>query len=100
MPRYASDQNTKLTWVTSISNTSAPTAAELKAGTDLSLHTRADGVNIALSQNMVDSATIADLFDSQGVGTYGGSATLTMFRNTTDTAWNMIVYATTGYLVV
>lgn len=100
MARYVDDGNTKVYWVTSISSKSAPTVAELNAGTSISAFLAKDGLNINLSQNMVDNADLDDLFDAQGVGTYGGSAELNGFRDTTDTLWNLCVYGTAGYLVV
>jgi hypothetical protein len=101
MPRYVHDGKTKVYWVTSISSAAAPTVAELNAGTSLAAFLKKDGLNISLSQNMVDNADLEDTFDAQGVGTYGGSMELTMFRDdTTETAWNLFVYGTNGFIVV
>ena len=101
MSRYAADGKTLVYWVTTIANKAAPTVAELNAGTRLSGFLTKDGLNINLSPNNVDNADLEDTFDAQDVGTYGGSIELTMFRDdTTDTAWNLAVYGTAGYLVV
>lgn len=101
MPRYASDGKILVYWVTTISNKAAPTVAELNAGTRLSGFLTKDGLNINLSSNNVDNADLEDTFDAQDVGTYSGTIELTMFRDdTTDTAWNLAVYGTSGYLVV
>ena len=101
MARYAHEGNTRVSWVTTIADISGPTVAELNAGTNITGFITKDGVNPGLSPNMVDSATIEDIFDAQGVGSYGASFTLTMFRDAaTDTAWDLCVYGTSGYLAV
>jgi hypothetical protein len=101
MARYVHDGFTKVYWLTSCASTAAPTVAELNAGTSLAAFLKKDGLNINLSHNMVDNADLEDTFDAQGVGTYGGTMELTAFRdNSADTAWNLFVYATTGFIAV
>lgn len=101
MSRYAADGKTLVYWVTTIANKAAPTVAELNAGTRLSGYLTKDGLDIALSQNSVDNADLEDTFDATDVGTFGGTINLTLFRDdTADTAWNLFVYGTSGYLVV
>lgn len=101
MARYVHEGNTKVSWVPTIADISAPTVAELTAGTDLSTLLTKDGLSLPDSQNMVDSSTLADTFDAQRVGSWGGSITLTGFRDdTNDTLWDLAVYGTEGYLVV
>lgn len=101
MPRYAHDGKTLVYWVTTIANKAAPTVAELNAGTRLSGFIAKDGLDIPFAQNTVDNADLEDTFDAKGVGTFGADITLTCFRDdTTDTAWNLFVYGTNGFLVV
>lgn len=101
MARYVHDGKTRVFWVPTIANKAAPTTAELNAGTSLAGFLRKDGLNVNLSQNMVDNADLEDTFDAQDIGTFGGSIDLTMFRDdTTDTAWNLMVYGTSGYIVI
>lgn len=101
MSRFAHEGMTKIVWSGSIANKAAPTTTELNAATDLTGFVTKDGLQTPANQNMVDSATIAETFDAQGVGSFGGSLNLTMFRdNVSDTAWNLFVYATTGFIVV
>ena len=101
MAEYANDGFTLVYWTGSISSQNAPTAAEITAGTRLSGFITKDGLDIALTQNNVDNADLEDTYDSKAVGTYGGDITLTCRRNnSSDTAWNLFVYATTGFLVV
>lgn len=101
MARYVHEGNTKVLWVTTIADIAAPTVAELTAGTDISELLTKDGLTLPDTQNMVDSATLADTFDAQVVGSWGGGASLTGFRDdTTDTLWDLAVYGTNGYIVV
>lgn len=101
MARFVHEGNTKVAWVTTIADIDAPTVAELGAGTDLSQLLTKDGLQTPDTQNMVDSSTLADTFDAQVVGSWGGGINLTGFRDdTTDTLWDLAVYGTNGYLVV
>ena len=101
MPEYANDGFTLVYWTGSIASKAAPTAAEITAGTRISPFLTKDGLDIPLQQNTVDNADIEDTFDTKAVGTFGGDITLTCKRNNTaDTAWNLFVYGTTGFLVV
>lgn len=98
---YAYDTLIKVSWVLTIANTSAPTAAELNAGTDLSTFVAKDGINVTPSNNKVSTATITSLDDTETVGSRSWAASLHCFRrNTTDTAWNLWVYGTVGNLAI
>ncbi len=101
MARYTPDGKTLVYWVSTIANIAAPTVAELNAGTRISGYLTKDGLDISFNQNAADNADLEDTFDAQGVGTFGGTINGTFFRdNSADTAWNLFVYGTTGYLVV
>jgi hypothetical protein len=101
MARLVYEGRTNVYWVTTISNIAAPTAAEIAAGTNLTNFVAKDGVAVNTTTKNVDSATIAETFDSQIVGSWGGEIELTMFRDdTADTAFTLCVYGTNGYLVI
>lgn len=101
MARYVYEGYTDVWWVTTISNKAAPTAAEINAGTNLTSFVAKDGVSTNATTNKVDSATIAETFDSQLAGSYGSDLELSMFRdNTADTAWNLWIHGTNGYVVL
>lgn len=101
MPRYVHDGKTRVYWVPTIANKAAPTVAELNAGTSLAAFLRKDGLDIPFTQNFADNADLEDTFDAQAVGTFGANISLTIFRDdTTDTAWNLFVYGTAGFIVV
>lgn len=103
MARFVYEGYTRIEWVTTIADIAAPTAAELGAGTPLTNFVTKDGLNTPQNQNMVDSATIAETFDAQLVGSWGGALELTMFRDSVaddDDAWTLFVYGTNGHIVV
>ena len=101
MARFVHEGNTKVSWVPTIADISGPTVAEVTAGTEITDLMPKDGLGVNFSQNMVDNASLADTFDAQLVGSWGGSLTLTGFRdNVADDFWDLAVYGTNGYLVV
>lgn len=101
MSRYVYEKFTRIWWVTTIASQAAPTVAEINAGTDLTSFVAKDGLKLPVDQNMVDNAAIDTAFDAQLVGSWGGGGLeLEMFKDTTDTAYTLCVYATIGFLVV
>lgn len=102
MAEYTYEYYTRVDWVPTITNKAAPTVAQLTAGTLLSNYVTKDGLQTPNSQNMVENGTLADKFDAQSVGTYGGSITLKARRNNdgTDAAWNIFEWGETGFIVV
>lgn len=101
MARVIYEANTKVYWATTVASITAPTAANITAAVNLSPFIAKDGVAVNISTNNVDSATIDDSFDAQLVGSWGADVKLTMFRDdVTDTAWNLCVYGTAGFLII
>jgi hypothetical protein len=102
MARFVYECRTNVYWLTTIATTSTPRVNELTAGVNLTNFVAKDGVEVNINSNNVDSATIAEIFDAQVVGSYGADLQLTMFRDdgATDTAWATCVYGTNGYLVI
>src|SRR5215207_298705 len=87
--------------VNSIANIAAPTVAELNAGTHITGFLTKDGVTTPADQNNVDVGTLADTFNAQVPGTFGGAIEMTGIRNNTaDTLWNLITYGLTTNVVV
>ena len=93
------ERNTRVVWVPTIADINAPTDAEITAGTDISDLITKDGLQTPADQNNIDVAGLSSNFDAQAVGSYGGTIQLTCFRFPT-TAWDLMVYGTSGYLVV
>jgi hypothetical protein len=101
MARYANDGMIRIQVVASISNIASVTTAELNAGTNITNFVTKDGLTVPANQNMVDNASLAETFDSQVVGSFGGPVTLTGIRDSaTDTFWDLVVYGTNTHLVV
>jgi hypothetical protein len=109
MTRYANDGMIRVTFAPAVSNKAAPTTAELNAGTLLCGGTSTtnwltkDGLTVPSNQNMVDDSSLGETYDSQVVGSFGGPIALVLKRDGTpanDTAWNLIVYGLTGFIVV
>ena len=103
MPSVAIDGTIRVAYVATIANQAAPTVAELNAGTLLQTLITKDGLVTPSDTNTVDDAALSDTFDAQVPGTFGGPVTLTFKRRAlpdADTAWNLVVYGTTGFIVV
>ena len=101
MPQYSNDGMLRVTIVNSIANIAAPTAAELNAGTHVTGFLTKDGVTTPADQNNVDVATLADTFNAQVPGSFGGAIEMVGIRNNTvDTLWNLITYGLTTNVVI
>ncbi len=101
MARYANDGMIRIQVVASIANIAAVTVAEYNAGTDITNFVTKDGLTVPANQNMVPNSSLAERFDSEVVGSFGGPVTLTGIRdNTTDTFWDLVVWGTETHLVV
>lgn len=103
MSRYVYEKYTRVVFATTLASKSAPTVANLNAGTDITSFLTKDGLSTPQNQNMVDSSTLAETFDSQLPGSWGGAIELTCFRDNgsgDDDAWDLFVYGTNGFLVV
>ncbi|MGH9252073.1 MAG: hypothetical protein ACRD0W_21530 [Acidimicrobiales bacterium] len=84
-----------------ISSIAAPTVAQLNAGTLITNFVTKDGLTVPANQNYVDNSSLAETYDAQVVGSFGGAITLTGIRDSaTDTFWDTVVYATNTHLVV
>lgn len=101
MARYPHDGRTKVYFVLAIANMAAPTVAELDAGTDLTEGLPKDGLTVPAEQNNVPDDALADTFDGQIPGTFGGVISGMLKRdNDTDTYWDLVEYGLEGYVVV
>lgn len=101
MSRFVYEGKTNVYWVVTIATTSTPSLTEIQAGVDLTNFTAKDGVQVNITGNNVDSATIAEVFNSQVVGSWSADLQLTMFRDdNADTAWTTCTYGSTGFIVI
>jgi hypothetical protein len=98
-----SDGKTRVYWVTSIANISAPTTTELNAGIDLTSTMTADGLSGFNPDTAdVDTSSLASTFTTNVNGRTSFSNTqLTLKRQSgTDTIFNTLVRDTAGYVVI
>lgn len=101
MAKYSNDGQIRVQVVTTIANQAAPTAAELNAGTHITGFLSKDGLTTPADQNNVDVGTLAETFNAQVPGTFGGAIEMTGLRdNAADTLWNLITYNLARFVVV
>lgn len=78
MADIINDGMTRIWWVTSISNTAAPTAAEITAGVDLTGFTTADGLEDGGETAGVDTTSLGSTSDTETPGRRTNNVELTM----------------------
>jgi hypothetical protein len=107
MPRYGTSGQLGIRFCPTVVDPTAPTVAEVTAGTDLSGYVTRDGVKTPASGNTLDASAIGSAFNATAPGTYGGDAgTLTCQRGSKggttgdDKAWSSLARGTIGFLVV
>lgn len=99
MVRVIADGEVKISWVTTIASVTAPTTAEMAAGTELTGYLST--LDTPLEGESVDSSDLSSAFNKSVAGTYGGGASGTFYRDdTTDTAWTTLPRNTLGHLVI
>jgi hypothetical protein len=99
MTRVIPNELTKVKYVDQIADVSSPTVSEIDGGTELTGFL----VNLeaATSGQTVATPAFDSLFETNIPGTASGSFTAEMYRDdTTDTAWETLPRATSGFIVV
>ena len=101
MARYIGAGNTEVFYVATLTTPSAPTAAQINAGTDLTGFLTDGGASTPLDGSTVDIADMSSRFNKTQAGTFGGQTlTAEFFRDTSaDTAYTTLPRDTVGYLV-
>lgn len=103
MSDVINDGKTRVAWVTTIANISAPTVAELNAGLDFTERITPDGLNIPAETAEVDNSSLASTFTTNRAGRRSFTVEVTFKRGDTptdDLPWSTLTYQTMGYLVV
>lgn len=100
MADILADGMTKVSWCTTISNTSAPTAAELTAGVALESFITPDGYGMSTTTDAVDVGSLASTQDAELPGRRKDSGSLT-FKHQGDAAAPFSTFAArpAGFLV-
>lgn len=95
------DGRVRVSWLTAVANLAAPTTTELNAGTALEDKITPDGLNIAASTNGVDVSNLKSTFTTMRAGRRAFDVSVTFHHDdTSDTAYNLFIYRTTGFLAV
>jgi hypothetical protein len=100
MADIISDGMTRVSWVSSISNTAAPTTTELNAGTALESFVTADGWEASTETADVDNSALNSTQNSTLAGRRTDSLTLTFKQQGKANApWTTFASNPTGYIV-
>lgn len=98
------DGNTRVSFVSAISNIAAPTTGELNAGVLLQSFLTADGLNgFEATSAEVDTTALASTFDTKSIGRDSFSGTMLRFKKQTygsDTVYSTLLRGTAGYVVI
>jgi hypothetical protein len=97
------DGFTRVAFVTAIANQAAPTTAELNAGILLQSVMTPDGLTgFEPTTADVDNSALNSTFDTKTIGRDSFSGTKLIFKKQsgTDTVYNTLTRATTGFIVV
>lgn len=97
------DGNTRASWVPAVASLTAPTVAELNAGTQLQSTLTADGlIGFEASTAEVDTTSLASTFDTKTIGRDSFSGTMLRLKKQsgTDTIFNTLTRGTAGYIVI
>jgi hypothetical protein len=103
MSDVISDGKTRVAWVSSIANITAPTTAELNGGQDLTPRLTPDGLKLDPTTADVDTSSLASTFDTKEVGRISFDTELTFKRGSTPTEdwpYQNLTYGTHGYVAV
>lgn len=101
MADIVSDGNVRVSWVTTISNTAAPTTAELNAGVALESFITPDGLKIDTSTDGIDNSALNSTQSTQMAGRRTDSIELTMKNQGQGAApWTTFANKPSGYLVI
>ena len=102
MALYSADGRVKVAWVTTLTSTTSPSAAEIAAGVDLENNITPDGLNITSSQAKVDTTALSSTFNTGPGGRTDFDAELTLaLDDASTTVYDALkTPGTAGYLVV
>jgi hypothetical protein len=104
MADLISDGKIRVYWVPGtggIANKSAPTVAELNAGTRLDVVMTPDGLDLSFATAAVDNSSLSSTFDTEKAGRRKPSGKLTIKRQDgTDTIFALLAYQSEGFLAI
>lgn len=100
MADIINDGNVRVTWCTSIANTSAPTVAELNAGVALQSYITPDGWNVSTSDDTIDNTALDSVDNTSIAGRRNDDIKVTV-KHQGDAAvpWTTFAGRPNGFLV-
>ncbi len=92
----------EMAYVLTVAVLTAPTAAELNAGTFLTGFLTDGGLATPLDGSIVDAADMSSAYNKTASGTFGGQPlTIELFRDdAADTAWTTLARDTLGHIAI
>jgi len=100
MADILSDANTRVSWVTTISNPAAPTVAELNAGVALESFITPDGFSVSTSTAAVDTSALNSSDNTSAAGRRSDDISITMTDQGQAAApWTTFSGKPSGYVV-
>lgn len=95
------DGTTRVYWVSTISNTAAPTTTELNAGVALQSYITPDGLDISIKTDAIDTSALDSTQNTSAPGRRGDDISMT-FKHQGDAAapWTTFASKPSGYVVV
>lgn len=101
MPDISSDGMTVVYWVTTLSSTTSPTAAQINAGVALHDYITPDGFSFSTSTDTVDNTALSSTQNSALVGRRNDDISITFKDQGRSAApWTTFAGTPTGWLVV
>jgi hypothetical protein len=103
MSKVTSEGKVKAYFLPSVADISAPTVAEITAGTNLTPQLPTAGLEISFTENNASVSMIDEGFTAEAVGTYGATAALTFTRDSVagdDDAWTLFERGLEGFLLI
>lgn len=106
MAKYPFQEFTLVSWIpgaSGVTDISAPTVAEVGAGTDITCDLTADGLALGGGTNGVNGETLCQALDAQTPGKVTFSPSLKGYRFTppdTELLWDLAIHSDEGYLFV
>lgn len=101
MTDIVNDGMTTVSFVPTISSTSAPTVAELNAGTQLETYLTPDGLGLEFSTESVDTTALSSTYNAELPGRLAVSTELTLkFQGDAAAPFSTFASKPTGYIVI
>lgn len=103
MGKVASEGKVKVHFLPTIANKTAPTVAEIAAGTHLTPKLPTTGPSVDWTQNKASIPMLDSGFVAEAVGTEGAAVELTFVRDDvdgSDTLWNLFTRGLRGFILI